>query len=153
MIRPINRDTEILSRRSQPAGKEDLTVARDLLDTLKAQMNEIAKAEGVTEKTALEMAIANERMNRGVAELVNNWEDWKKILKAAWHFMPFVVPCCWLFPLWGMAIIQVPPTHTRSWMSRLSDILQPSSWPLASGIPITRKSWMPLIIVGYPIIV
>ncbi len=36
MIRPINRDTAILSRRSQPAGKEDLTVARDLLDTLKA---------------------------------------------------------------------------------------------------------------------
>ena len=36
MIRPINRDISILSRRSQPASKDDLAAARDLLDTLKA---------------------------------------------------------------------------------------------------------------------
>lgn len=50
------------------------------MGTLTAQAKEIAKAEGVSEKQAMQMAIANERMNRGVANLVNNWKDWKKIL-------------------------------------------------------------------------
>jgi len=52
------------------------------IDTLNIQMSEIAKAEGVSEKNALAMAVANERMNRGVAKLVNNWEDWKNTLKS-----------------------------------------------------------------------
>lgn len=50
-------------------------------DTLTAHMNEIADAEGVSKKEALELAVANERMNRGVATLVNNWKNWKKILQ------------------------------------------------------------------------
>lgn len=50
-------------------------------DTLASQMKEIVNAEGVSEKQALTMAVANERMNRGVAALVNNWKDWKKILQ------------------------------------------------------------------------
>jgi pyridoxal biosynthesis lyase PdxS len=76
MVEAAEEHLEMSIRAEEAASKHGL-----VLDTLKAQMNEIAKAEGVTEKTALEMAIANERMNRGVAELVNNWEDWKKILK------------------------------------------------------------------------
>jgi hypothetical protein len=50
--------------------------------TLVAQMREIAKAEELSEKEALAVAIANERMNRGVAKLVNGWKDWKKILQS-----------------------------------------------------------------------
>ena len=50
-------------------------------DTLASQMKEIVNAEGLSEKQALAMAVANERMNRGVATLVNNWKDWKKILQ------------------------------------------------------------------------
>lgn len=50
-------------------------------DTLASQMKEIANTEGISEKQALAMAVANERMNRGVATLVNNWKDWKKILQ------------------------------------------------------------------------
>ncbi|MEE8886559.1 MAG: peptide deformylase [Eubacteriales bacterium] len=36
MIRDINRDPIFLSQKSEPAGKEDLQTARDLLDTLQA---------------------------------------------------------------------------------------------------------------------
>ncbi len=36
MIRPIMKDQFFLSRKSQPATADDLTVARDLLDTLMA---------------------------------------------------------------------------------------------------------------------
>ena len=36
MVRPIMKDPIFLARSSQPAGPEDLSVARDLLDTLEA---------------------------------------------------------------------------------------------------------------------
>jgi len=75
-IQATEEHLEMSIRAEEACKKHGLTI-----DTLTAQMKEIAKEEGVSEKTALEMAIANERMNRGVAELVNNWEDWKKILK------------------------------------------------------------------------
>lgn len=40
MIRPIIRDTFFLSQKSKPAGKDDLAVVRDLVDTLTAHRNE-----------------------------------------------------------------------------------------------------------------
>jgi peptide deformylase len=39
MIKPICKDTIILSKRSVPATKADMPVAEDLLDTLKANVN------------------------------------------------------------------------------------------------------------------
>lgn len=61
-------------------------------DTLAAQMNEIylasqdaAEGEKLTKQEALNLAVANQRMNRGVATLVNNWKDWKKILQTTDH--------------------------------------------------------------------
>ncbi|WP_334117226.1 peptide deformylase [Ligilactobacillus sp.] len=39
MIRPINKDVEILRRKSAAASKKDIQTAYDLLDTLKAHQN------------------------------------------------------------------------------------------------------------------
>jgi len=50
--------------------------------TLAAQMREISKEEKVSEKAALAMAVANERMNKGVSQLNKNWSTWKKTLKS-----------------------------------------------------------------------
>jgi hypothetical protein len=40
------------------------------------------KAEGLTEKETVKLAIENQRMNKGVENLIDNWEDWNKELKA-----------------------------------------------------------------------
>ena len=40
MIRPIEHDVMFLSRPSRPAGKKDISVAKDLLDTLHAHQKE-----------------------------------------------------------------------------------------------------------------
>lgn len=40
MIRPINKDVVLLSKKSLPATKADLPVCRDLIDTLKAHERE-----------------------------------------------------------------------------------------------------------------
>lgn len=40
MIRPIMKDQFFLSRKSQPATKEDLPIAQDLMDTLTAHSHE-----------------------------------------------------------------------------------------------------------------
>jgi len=40
MIRPIMKDPMFLARKSVPAGKEDLPIAQDLLDTLRAHAHE-----------------------------------------------------------------------------------------------------------------
>lgn len=77
-VRKAEENLELMISSEEQAKKYGLD-----LDTLKAQTHEIAKAEGVSEKSALAMAVANERMNRGVATLVNNWSDWKSILKSS----------------------------------------------------------------------
>jgi hypothetical protein len=41
----------------------------------------MAKAYGLNAKEAAQLAIQNQRMNKGVEDLVNNWEDWSKELK------------------------------------------------------------------------
>jgi hypothetical protein len=40
------------------------------------------EAQGLTEKEATKLAIENQRMNKGVESLVDNWDDWNKELKA-----------------------------------------------------------------------
>jgi hypothetical protein len=40
----------------------------------------MAKAYGLSEKAAAKLAIENQRMNKGVASLSENWGDWKKEL-------------------------------------------------------------------------
>ena len=47
---------------------------------LSVQANVLAKQYGLTAKAAAQLTVQNQRMNKGVASLVNNWKDWKKIL-------------------------------------------------------------------------
>lgn len=50
-------------------------------DVLEEQAIQIASAYGITKKEAAQLAIKNERMNKGVLALNENWEDWSKTLK------------------------------------------------------------------------
>ena len=49
-------------------------------ESLEAQAREIADAEGVTAEQAATMAIANQRLNKGISKLNKSWKDWKKTL-------------------------------------------------------------------------
>lgn len=66
---------EAMIQAEEAASKYDLKIK-----VLNAQTKEITQTEGVSEKQALAIAVANERMNRGVSSLVNNWQKWKKTL-------------------------------------------------------------------------
>lgn len=46
------------------------------------QAKQLAKAYNLNAEAAAKMAINNARMNKGVESLVDNWNDWKKALKA-----------------------------------------------------------------------
>ncbi|MBO7078994.1 MAG: phage tail tape measure protein [Bacilli bacterium] len=48
--------------------------------SLEAQAKEIAEAEGVTAEQAAHMAVANQRLNKGITQLNKNWKNWKKTL-------------------------------------------------------------------------
>lgn len=50
-------------------------------EELSVQAKQMAKAYGLNAKEAAQLAIQNQRMNKGVEDLVNNWEDWSKELK------------------------------------------------------------------------
>ena len=50
--------------------------------SLQAQSKRLAKQYGLTAEEAANLAIKNQRMNKGVSSLVDNWKDWKKQLKA-----------------------------------------------------------------------
>lgn len=52
-------------------------------DVLETQTREIANAKGISEEAAATMAIANQRLNKGIQELSENWEDWSKVLKSS----------------------------------------------------------------------
>ena len=49
---------------------------------LSVQAKALAKQYGLNAKAAAQLAIENQRMNNGVADLVDNWESWKKELKS-----------------------------------------------------------------------
>ena len=51
-------------------------------EVLEAQADRLAKAYGISAEAAANMAVKNQRMNKGVSSLVDNWDDWKKQLKA-----------------------------------------------------------------------
>ena len=53
------------------------------VEVLTAQSKRMAKAYGLTAEEAAELAIKNQRMNKGISSLVNNWKDWKKQLSAS----------------------------------------------------------------------
>ena len=51
--------------------------------SLEAQTKEIMKANKMTEEQAeqaAQMAVQNQRLNKGLSQLVNGWKDWKKVL-------------------------------------------------------------------------
>ena len=50
-------------------------------DDIVDQANALAKAYDLDESAARQLAIQNQRLNRGLANLVNNIDDWKKGLK------------------------------------------------------------------------
>jgi hypothetical protein len=50
---------------------------------LSIQSKQLAKAYGISEKAAAQLTIENQRMNVGVANMVNNWETWSEELKKA----------------------------------------------------------------------
>lgn len=52
-------------------------------EVLETQTREIAKAKGISEEAAATMAVANQRLNKGIQELSENWEDWSKTLKSS----------------------------------------------------------------------
>lgn len=52
-------------------------------EVLETQTREIANAKGISEEAAATMAVANQRLNKGIQELSENWEDWSKILKSS----------------------------------------------------------------------
>lgn len=52
-------------------------------EVLETQTREIANAKGISEEAAATMAIANQRLNKGIQELSENWEDWSKTLKSS----------------------------------------------------------------------
>lgn len=52
-------------------------------EVLETQTREIAKAKGISEEAAATMAVANQRLNKGIQELSENWEDWSKVLKSS----------------------------------------------------------------------
>ena len=54
-------------------------------ELIKTQAKEIAKAGDVSLQSATRIAIANQRMNRGVKNLSSNWEKWGKAIKGSDH--------------------------------------------------------------------
>ena len=53
------------------------------VEVLTAQSKRMAKAYGLTAEEAAELAIKNQRMNKGISSLVDNWKNWKKQLSAS----------------------------------------------------------------------
>ena len=53
------------------------------VESLTAQSKRLAKAYGLSAEEAANLAIKNQRMNKGVSSLVDNWKDWKKQLTAS----------------------------------------------------------------------
>lgn len=49
-------------------------------DVLEVQAEQLAEQYDLTAEAAANAAIQNQRMNKGVSELADNWADWKKIL-------------------------------------------------------------------------
>lgn len=50
---------------------------------LEVQVKALSKAYGVSATEATRLAVQNQRMNKGIAALNENWVDWKKELKAS----------------------------------------------------------------------
>lgn len=51
------------------------------LEELNVHSKQLAKEHELNAKAAAQLAIQNQRMNKGVSDLVDNWEDWQKELK------------------------------------------------------------------------
>lgn len=52
-------------------------------EVLEAQAKRLGKAYDLSAEEAAKLAIKNQRMNKGVSSLVDNWSDWKKQLKSS----------------------------------------------------------------------
>ena len=63
---------------TQGAADYDLDIEE--LEIQAKQLEKIYEAEGLTATQAAKLAIENQRMNKGVKELSENWEDWNKEL-------------------------------------------------------------------------
>ena len=54
-------------------------------EDVETQAKQLAKAYNLDADSAGRLAVANQRMNRGVKTLSDNWEDWNKVLRASDH--------------------------------------------------------------------
>ena len=67
------------------------------IEVLTAQSKRLAKAYGLTAQEAADLAVKNQRMNKGISSLVDNWSDWKKELtktdKLTQDYAEAVVDC------------------------------------------------------------
>ena len=75
VVKSAEEHLEVMIKAEEAASAYDLSA-----ESLTAQMHEIAKEQNISEKSALALAVANQRMNKGVAALNKNWETWKKTL-------------------------------------------------------------------------
>lgn len=50
-------------------------------DSLSVQAKQLAKAYDLSAEQAAELATRNQRLNKGISQLVDSWDDWKKTLK------------------------------------------------------------------------
>lgn len=97
-IEAYNQALTNLAQHNTEANKEALALAESNLrvattlgeaaekydlnaEVLETQTKEIAKAKGISEEAAATMAVANQRLNKGITQLNENWEDWSKTLK------------------------------------------------------------------------
>ena len=71
---------EIATLKSDAKANYDLDP--ELIEEQSKQLMSLYKVEGLTEKETVKLAIENQRMNKGVEDLIDNWEDWNKELKA-----------------------------------------------------------------------
>jgi hypothetical protein len=50
---------------------------------LEVQSRQLAKTYGLTAAAAAKLAVQNQRMNKGIVTLAENWEDWNKVLSGS----------------------------------------------------------------------
>ena len=65
---------------SDASGQYDLDA--EVLEEQAEELQEVYKAQKLTKTEAAKLAVENQRMNQGVEELIDNWEDWNKELKS-----------------------------------------------------------------------
>ena len=81
IIEAAQNTLELSIRAGELASKYDLDA--DALEIQAKYLKQSAANAELSEKQLIELAAANQRMNKGIATLNKNWKDWSKTLKKA----------------------------------------------------------------------